>query len=417
MTYHFRELKENEIIDFLHIRNHVYPAFAGTSQDAEKSTERYKKLFAKDTVTPIGAYSDDEKLLGIMILFDFTLNFRGKAIRTGGIGGVGVDLVYKKRHICRDMIAFGLQRFMDQGIYSSILHPFRVDFYKKMGFGLLTPFYRYCLPTNRIEIHENSKQVTFLNEDGIKDIAECYQSHFERTNGEIKRNAEWPKAMLNNHTNIVIGYRENNKLMAYAICSPFKLSDDNFLRHDLKVHEFITLNTTGRKALLGFLRTQADQFENIRFYTQDDTFYQQFDNPADNTKAIFPHANHTMAYASTGLMFRVLDTKGFVNQLSEEKDNHDKGIVCLFDINEPFLKEQKQDIKLKITENGIYSSKEDADLTIKLSMANFSSMLFGAVAMRKLVNYGLAECSDNTLMKKVSELITKCEKPVYHAEF
>lgn len=416
MTYHFREIKENEIMDFLHMRNHVYPAFAGTPQDAEKSAERYKKFFAKDTVTPIGAYSDDEKLLGIMILFDFTMNFRGKAIRTGGIGGVGVDLVYKKRHICRDMIAFGLQRFMDQGIYSSILHPFRVDFYKKMGFGLLTPIYRYCLPTDRIERNENSKQVTFLNEDDIKDIAECYQRYFERTNGEIKRNREWPKAMLNNHTNIVVGYRENNKLMAYAICSPFKLSDENFLRHDLKVHEFITLNTAGRKALLGFLRTQADQFENIRFYTQDDTFYQQFDNPADNTKAIFPHANHAMAYASTGLMFRVLDTKGFVNQISEEKHNNEEGIVCLFDINEPFLN-AKQLIKLKITESGIYSSEEDADLTIKLSMANFSSMLFGAVAMKKLVTYGLVDCSDNTLMKRVSELLTKCEKPVYHAEF
>ena len=417
MNYHFRELKENEIMDFLHIRNHVYPAFAGTPQDAEKSAERYKRFFSKDTVTPIGAYSDDEKLLGIMILFDFTINFRGKTIRTGGIGGVGVDLVYKKRHICRDMIAFGLRRFMDQGIYSSVLHPFRVDFYKKMGFGLLTPFYRYCLPTDRIEKNELYKHVSFLNENDVKDIAECYQNHFERTNGEIQRNPEWPKAMLNIHNNIVVGYRENGQLVAYSICSPLKLSDDNFLRHDLKVHEFITLNTTGRKALLSFLRTQADQFENIRFYTQDNTFYQQFDNPADNTKAIFPHANHSMAYASTGLMFRILDTKSFINQLSEEKNDQDNGIICLFDINEPFLKGQKQQIKLKITKSGIFSSEEDKELTIKISMPDFSSMLFGAVSLKKLTNYGLADCSNDGLMKKASELLAKCEKPVYHAEF
>ena len=417
MNCHFREIKENEIMDFLHIRNHVYPAFAGTPQDTEKSAERYRKFFAKDVVTPIGAFSETEKLLGIMILFDFTINFRGKAIRTGGIGGVGVDLVYKKRHICRDMIAFGLRFFMDRGIYSSVLHPFRVDFYKKMGFGLLTPFYKYRLPTEKIERNNLSKQVTFLNEDDIQDIAECYQEHFKRTNGEIKRIPEWPKAMLNNHTNIVVGYRENGKLMAYAICTPLKLSEENFLRHDLKVHEFITLNTAGRKAILGFLRTQADQFENIRFYTQDDTFYQQFDNPSDESKGLFPHANHAMAYASTGLMFRILETKGFIDQLSEDQNNHDNGIVCLFEISEPFLRDQKQSIKLKITESGIYSSEEDEDLTIKLSMADFSSMLFGAIPIKKLVNYGLAECSDDKLMQKVSDLLSKCEKPAYHAEF
>src|SRR6056297_179043 len=157
MNCHFREIKENEIMDFLHIRNHVYPAFAGTPQDTEKSAERYRKFFAKDMVTPIGAFSEDEKLTGIMILFDFTINFRGKQIRTGGIGGVGVDLVYKKRHICRDMIEFGLEHFMDQGIYSSVLHPFRVDFYKNMGFGLLTPFYRYRIPTGRIAKSETAK--------------------------------------------------------------------------------------------------------------------------------------------------------------------------------------------------------------------------------------------------------------------
>src|SRR6056297_79024 len=196
MTGYFRELKENEIMDFLRIRNHVYPAFAGTPQEMEKSAERYTKFFAKDTVTPIGAFSENETLTGIMILFDFTMNFRGKAIRTGGIGGVGVDLVYKKQHICRDMIAFGLRRFMNQGIYSSVLHPFRVDFYKNMGFGLLTPFYRYCLPTDRIEKNDLSRQVTFLNEDDVSDIERCYQRHFERTNGEIQRNPNWPNAML-----------------------------------------------------------------------------------------------------------------------------------------------------------------------------------------------------------------------------
>ncbi|MFP4461964.1 MAG: enhanced intracellular survival protein Eis [Thermotogota bacterium] len=416
MNLNFRKLQENETIDFLNIRNRVYPAFSTTPQEAEKNIERYKNFFAKDTVTPIGAYSQDQKLMGTMILYDFLINFRGQEIRTGGIGGVGVDLIYKKRHICRDMIQFGLQWFMDRGIYSSILHPFRVDFYKKMGYGVLTPFYKYRIPTDRIKRYELAKKVIFLDENNIKDIAICYNEHFKRTNGEIKRPPQWPKTMLNNHSNIVVGYREKGKLFAYAICTPLKLSEDNFLRHDLKVHEFITLSTNGRKALMGFLRNQADQFENIRFYSQDDTFYQQFDNPGDDTKALFPHVNHSMAYVSTGLMFRVLDTKRFVEQLSSETNKQDDGIVCLFEIKEPFLKEQQQ-IKLKITETDISSSEEKENLKVKLSMADFSSMLFGAVPMKKLVTYGLAECSDDALMKKASEMLTKCEKPVYHAEF
>ncbi|HPF16944.1 MAG TPA: GNAT family N-acetyltransferase [Thermotogota bacterium] len=417
MNVTFRQLRENEIVDFIHLRNHVYPAFTAVAQDMEQTVGRYQQFFTKETVTPIGAYSEDQKLLGVMILFDFIINYRGVPVKTGGIGGVGVDLAYKKQHICRDMIQYGLRHFLKKEIYSSVLHPFRVDFYKKMGYGLLSPFYKYRVPTQRIPGGDHSEQVDFLNETDIPAIAECYNEHFHNTNGEIKRNMDWPKAMLKNQNNIVVGYKEGEKLMAYAICTPVKLSDNNFLRYDLKVNEMITLNCAGRKAIMGFLRNQADQFENVLFYTQDDTFYQPFDNPADESKALFPFANHAMACASTGLMFRILDTSAFFGSLKDLPHHEEGAIVCLFEINEPFIKGKTQSVKLSVGENGFCQTKQPEQLTISLSIQDFSAMVFGAVPLKKLVEYGLAESSDQSLMQTVSNRLFNCEKPVYHVDF
>ncbi len=417
MNVTFKELRENEIVDFIRLRNHVYPAFTAVTQDMAHTVERYRQFFAKETVTPIGAYSEDQKLLGVMILFDFIINYRGRFVKTGGIGGVGVDLAYKKQHICRDMIQYGLRHFLKKEVYSSVLHPFRVDFYKKMGFGLLSPFYRYRMPTQRIPQGDLSNTCVFLNETDIQAIAECYDEHFRITNGEIKRNMDWPKAMLKNQNNIVVGYKEGEKLMAYAICTPVKLSDDNFLRHDLKVNEMITLNRVGRKAIMGFLRNQADQFENVVFVTQDDTFYQPFDNPADDSKALFPFANHAMAGASTGLMFRILDTNAFFSPLQAQSHHKEGAIVCLFEIAEPFIKGKNQSFKLSVGENGFHQTTQEEQLRIKLSIPDFSAMAFGAVPLKKLVEYGLAESTDNSLMQVVSRYFSDCEKPSYHVDF
>ncbi|HOO33244.1 MAG TPA: GNAT family N-acetyltransferase [Thermotogota bacterium] len=419
MTYHFRKIRQNEVIDYIKLKGRVYPRFVTPEKDMGNAVRTYMRMLDDDKVFPIGAFNEDGRLVGRILIFDYLMNFRGREIRMGGIGGVGIDLPNKKQHICRDMLKFSLNFLQDIGITCSGLHPFRPDFYKNMGYGTLTPFYRYHIDTTRLKRYDEAVEVTWLedNEQDITDMTTCFNEYYKKTNGEIKRRAAWSIVQVQNEKNFVVGYRKDGVLKAYAICSPIETGRDNFMQYDLNVDEFISLSLEGTKAILGFLRNQADQFDNVVLYTQDETFYHLFDNPGDVRRSILPHANHSFATASTGLMFRVLNPKDFVAAYSQMREIKGEAITCTFEIDEPFLDLNETTLNLKITEEDFCLSESESDLTVKLSMAEFSAMIFGSVSLESLARYGLATYSDYKLMKKCSAFLMNCEKPKYHAKF
>jgi predicted acetyltransferase len=401
------------------MKGRVYPRFATAKEDMNKAVRMYMRMLDDDKVFPIGAFDENEKLIGRILVFDYLMNFRGKEMRMGGIGGVGVDLPNKKQHICRDMLKFSLDFLQDTGITCSALHPFRPDFYKNMGYGLLAPFYKYHIDATRIKKYPEAPEVEYLYEDeeDIRDMAICFNEYYKKTNGEIKRRSNWPIPQMQNEKNIVVGYRKNNVLKAYAICTPVETGTDNSMQYDLNVEEFISLNLAGTKAILRFLRNQADQFDNIILYTQDESFYHLFDNPSDIIRSVLPHANHSFALASTGLMFRVLNPKDFVEEFSQMSVIKGDSLTCTFEIDEPFLDLKDKPLTLKITDGNFGLSEAESDLKIKISTADFSSMIFGSVSLESLARYGLISYSDFEMMKKCSGYLMSCEKPKYHAKF
>jgi len=418
MNLTIRELKENEIEDLIRLRNNVYPRFRSHFKDMEKSVEWFKKFLEKDHIRIFGAYTEEENnLAGTMTLFDFDINFRGKIIKTGGIGGVGVDFEYKKRHICRDLIDFSLKYFMDKGIMSSVLHPFRTDFYKKMGYGLLSPYYRYKLKNSRMPKSKDAHKVRLLSEEDADRIERCFDNHFKTTHGEIGRKPGWGEKNLKNEDNAIFGYEKSGELEGYIICNIINAHPDNFLLHDLSSDELIYTTPESLRALLGLLRNQSDQFEHTIIHTQDDAFFYLFDNPVDDSHEIFPHANHQYVRGSTGLMFRVLDSKQFINNYNNNPDEVEDGLICSFFIEDPFIEANNDEIVLNIGKGNFCLSDKKPEMSVKVSVADFSSMLFGAVNLERLVTLGLAECNDSSRLKEISDRLAVSTPPAYHMKF
>jgi len=50
-------------------------------------------------------------------------------------------------------------------------------------------------------------------------------------------------------------------------------------------------------------------------------------------------------------------------------------------------------------------------------VANFSSMIFGAVTLKRLVTLGLAECNDSSRLKAISDRLAVSTPPAYHMKF
>ncbi len=417
MKYHFRELKHDELIEFLKLGDRVYPRFAMSPDEREKAAKRYKEMIDEGRMAAIVALDEDEKIVGRLLLINYLMNFRGKIVKMGGIGGVGVDLPNKKQHVCRDMIRFSLNFLLERGINCSALYPFRPDFYKKMGYGLLTPFYKYRLPTDRLRKSERSPEVKYLGEADSNDMAVLYDERFRKTNGETDRRKQWSEKVFKDEKNMIVGYRKEGKLVSYAIFRASNIGEDNFMRYDLSVKEFVSDSPEGSSAIMGFFRNQLDQFENVEIHTQDEDFYYNFDNPADVNRILLPNANHSFSEGRTGMMFRILDMEKFFGEVSEDQKNEGDSIVCTFNVEEPFLAKKKYRLTLEVSENGFKTTNAEEDLEIDISMEDFSPMIFGAVSLEKLYGYDLIKCSDMELMRKCSKYLSSCEKPVYHANF
>lgn len=85
-----------------------------------------------------GAYRDGT-LVGTTRYFDFAMRIRSVEAFVGGVGMVATDLTHKKQGVAKALIGAFLAHYRARGATMTILHPFRHDFYRRMGWGYGTP--------------------------------------------------------------------------------------------------------------------------------------------------------------------------------------------------------------------------------------------------------------------------------------
>ena len=85
----------------------------------------------------------DGVLAGAMRLYDYQMNVRGRDALAGGVGSVAVARTQKRQGIARTLIAWYLDQYRARNAPFAALHPFRLDFYRALGFGNGTPVHRF----------------------------------------------------------------------------------------------------------------------------------------------------------------------------------------------------------------------------------------------------------------------------------
>jgi predicted N-acetyltransferase YhbS len=121
----------------------AYPISRTTSDEAlAKLAESLQRSLAEPGTAEVIAERDGE-LVGAMRLYDYHMNVHGRDALSGGVGAVAVGLAHKRQGIARALIAWYLDHYRRRGAPFAILHPFRLDFYRALGFGYGTPTHRF----------------------------------------------------------------------------------------------------------------------------------------------------------------------------------------------------------------------------------------------------------------------------------
>ncbi len=411
-------LRRKDFEQFIDIVVQAYPGF-------KETTEEQKRKFIKRCVTEqresttenyYGLYRN-KKLLGGMLLHDFVMTFGPLQIPAGGVGLVAVDLLRKKEKVCKELITYFLEHYAKKNTFMSALHPFRPDFYRKMGFGYGTKINMYTVKPAHLPRGQSKAHITQLTKSDIPRLLACYNRYAAKTHGMFQRSPRYMQRIMEQGTKYCVGYKKRDTVLGYLLFSFKPHVTGNFVSNNLHVHEFVYENPAVLSELFTFLHTQADQITAIEYATHDENFHFVPFDPRDGTDRMIVPLYHTSNEQGIGVMYRVISLKGLFKQLAQYNFNN-QSCVLKITLRDTFFQENSgstivdfMDGKSQIKKRAMYTTE------IALDVSDFSSLIMGVVDFSTLQQYGLANISNTRHTATVDRLFRAPHKPVCMTRF
>jgi predicted acetyltransferase len=411
-----RRLTEAEYDPFVRLAANAYPAWGvHSAEDRQRMVERLVARAGDPSVEHYGAFREGA-LVGGMALYDFTMNVYGVQVPTGGVGLVAVDLLHKKERVAHDLVTFFWEHSRARQAPLAALYPFRPDFYKHMGFGYGAKTSEYRVQPANLSLPQGSSKehIAYLAGADLQPIFECYQRYQARRHGMMQRSeAEFTRRLASSdHT--IVGYRRDGRIEGYLIFAFKPVQPDNFIANDLYVAEWVYETPAALGELLAFLHSQSDQVRLIVVRTQDEHFHHLLRDPRDGSGAVIPHVvlAHVSNTQGVGIMYRVLDTVGAFRALAAHNFG---GQSCRLNVTlaDSFFPHNAGSVAVHF-DNGVarIAEEDDAEVEMRLDVAEFSSLLMGAVSFKGLHAYGLAQISNPSWLDTIDRLFLAREKPM-----
>ena len=405
-----REIHEDELDELIRITVEAFPGMKVESRaDRDRMRERLVKVMNEPIVHFFGVF-EGAAMLGVMRCYDFTMKLRETRALVGGLGGVAVDLRHKKEHVAADMVRFYLDYYRQKGAALTALYPFRPDFYHRMGFGYGVKMNRYSFRPDALPAAGVGAVVDYLTADDRDDLAACYERFLARTTGLIELPPHMLDALFDDTSARIVGYRQNGALRGYLVFRFEAAPGENWLTNNIQLRTLIYDDAAALLALLGFLRKQADQAGRIIYETQDETFHYLLDDPRDGSGNLLAGLWHQANTQGLGIMYRVIDAARLWAVLGD----HDFGGVTLrmrLDLTDTFFPENAGSYLINVSEGRATLGSGTADVELGMDIADFSSLVVGAVDFERLQAYGRVNLSDAGMANVVNRFFAAGRRP------
>ncbi|TCW41450.1 putative acetyltransferase [Laceyella sacchari] len=408
-----RAIKQNEIDRLITLVANAYPSFEATREEVvQPFREQVAATIKEPGNSHFYGYYRDEQMLGIMRLYDYTVHWHGSNLIAGGVGSIAVDLLHKKEKIAKELVTYFLRHYRNQGAHIAFLYSFRPDFYKRMGFGFGTEWHEYRITPSTLPNGQGKERLTFLTEADIPDMLALHRRVTERTHGMIAATDQDLKRLFSVKQNRIVGYVNRHRLQGYMGFQYRNNHSKNDFHNDLHVNQWIAEDPAAHQAFFAFLRSQSDQFQRIVFYVQDPEFHHLFDDPRNDTYNMIPPLSHEVRTTGIGLMVRILDAKRALST-STIYPFGNVNATFTFEIRDTFLAENEQRFTITFT-NGKPALRDFVDEApvVRMDISDLSALLYGAVSLNTLLNYGKATLSDAQWTQTLRALFPKTDFPV-----
>jgi len=411
-------LREDEIKEFVEIVFNAYPGWGFNTPEGRREMEdRLLAATKEDSAVKVYGCFRDGELMGGMRLNDFRMRLGSGKLDAGGLGLVAVHLMHKKEKVAKEIVKFFIRHYRDRRYPITMLYPFRPDFYKKMGFGFGTKMNQYSIKPGDLPKGGDRSRIRLALEGDKRLILECYMRMAERTNGMLDRQEQEQNNIFSLAQNRLAIYEKNGRVEGYIVFMFKKASQDNALKNDIFIKEFVYENPEALKALLTFLNTQEDQISRVIINTQAEDFHYMLMDPRNASDNVMTAVYHESNLQGVGLMYRVTDTRLIFESLGQHNFNN-QSCRIRFNIRDSFLEENNGGVVVNFTGGrAAISDSSLYDVEVAMDIADFSSLIVGAVRFRTLLNYGIAGISDYNYVGAVERIFEMYQKPICFTAF
>ena len=400
--YRINILQNRDFDNFFRIFSNAYPQLKPVAENWKTKFESMTDEHS--SVRLYGAFEENE-LTGIFSIHDFSMNFRNVQLKSSGIGSIAIDLLHKKEKTCKFIIDYFLEYCSITGKIFAQLYPFKPEFYNKMGFGYGSQIFAFSPETDSLNFKGNKSCLRHIGLKELDDVMKLYNKHQKTRHGLLSRDQTEYAEYLFRKGHICIGYYDKEEMKGYLV---FRLKQ-NWSNNELHLVEMQYDCSEVLHTFLYFLKTQADQIDNIFLYTFDQDLYHLLSRPRSKDSTLFFPIYHKTADCGVGLMYRctniikaldIVLTKSNLNAIAE----------CRIRVSDDFLnKSTVVSIDFNTKKVCKISSSEEYDLDIPIS--TFSSLIVGSLNFLSAVKLGLVKCTNKEKIQLLNGMFTTSRQP------
>ncbi|SFI30449.1 Predicted acetyltransferase [Tindallia magadiensis] len=413
-----QKLTERDIEAFKPLTVYAYAGQGqgrGAFQKREEMAKKILSLGEEDIL--LGHFEEDDTLSGSVRLLTQPLNFLGTEVMALGIGTLAVDLLHKKEKIALKLMKHSLEMARKKGVAMSVLDPFHLGFYRKMGYGLGAEIKKYQLTPQQFRHYDTKEGLVWLRSSDLSDLKEIkglYDRFYRKHHGSMKQ-SEVEIAELLEGDHIILGFRKEGMLQGILIFAFEQIGEKTLYGTDLIIDEMITLTSDAFQAFSTFIHSQADQVRYVFIETQDLHFTQYFDDASSDDFTTFQTRYQELYRAGAGMMYRVINLEKILEILISKTVATEKRVPSLrIQIKDQLLPEQEGDYYLYEKEGRYGYSRKARPVEVELEMdiADFSALVMGSVTLQALIFSGKATLSNQQHTSVLEALLGTEASPV-----
>jgi predicted acetyltransferase len=280
-----------------------------------------------------------------------------------------------------------------------------------MGFGYGPKMHQYHISPESFPRGGSKSNLRWLSSEDQEKVIGCYSRVVLKSHGMFLKTESESAGMFLNQENRMIGFEKENEIRGYILFSFEKRSQSNFVHNDLVIKEFIYEDPEAFLELSTFLKSQADQVNRVVWNTQEDNAHYLLEDPRNGSNNLIPSVYHETNLSGIGLMYRIINVKGII----EDLENHNFNLMntkLQLSIKDTFLPQNNVELILHSNEGWLKVVEEgEYDVGISLDISDFSSMIMGVVTFRELYLFGRAEITDTNYLDTLNHLFSTNEKP------